>query len=45
MGTGFEYAQTKLRVQTHSEVKLLNDRFFYFMKAILLMYVYTFFFG
>lgn len=28
MGSGFEYGQTKLQVQTHSEVKLLNNRFF-----------------
>lgn len=27
MGIGFEYAQTELRMQTHLEVKLLNDRF------------------
>lgn len=44
MGTGFEYMQTKLQVQTHSEVKLLNDRFFYLVKVILLMYMCTFFF-
>lgn len=43
MGTGFEYVQTKLQVQTHSELKLLNDRFFYLLKAILLMYMCTFF--
>lgn len=28
MGSGFEYGQTNLQVQTHSEVKLLNNRFF-----------------
>lgn len=38
MGSGFEYVQTKLQVQMHSEVKLLNNRFFnyyyYLVKAI-----------
>lgn len=46
MGTCFEYVQTKLRVQTHSEVKLLNDRYFFLFGEgnTINVYVYIFFF-
>lgn len=46
MGSGFEYVQTKLQVQTRSEVKLLNNRFFLLLLLLfgegntLKMYVY-----
>lgn len=48
MGSGFEYVQTKLQVQTRSEVKLLNNRFLLLLFGegnTLKMYVHKSFFS